>query len=225
MIRLPSPAMCVAITSMLIALGGAGYSATGGNFILGKYNTATTMSALSAHLNTRTLQLWNNNSGENATPLALYSDLTRPPMTVNSSVKVANLNADLLDGLESHAFQLAGIEGWHYINNVGEPPFENGWWIFEPDQINYAFPSFRRDRNGIVSLRGMIKGGVIGQNFFRLPAGYCPRTVKIFAAVSNNSLSRITIHPRPVPCPVFANFGSNAWISLDGISFSSWSDN
>jgi hypothetical protein len=222
MIRLPSPAMCVAITSMLIALGGAGYSATGGNFLLGQSNTATTTTRLTASLDLHAVQFGNTNPGANASALGLFVATGKPPLYVNSTGKVERLNADLLDGLESHAFQRAGIENWHYINNFGEPPFENGWWVFEPDQINYAFPSFRKDRNGIVSLRGIIKGGAIGQSFFRLPAAYCPRTVKIFAAVSNNSLSRITIYPRPVPCPVFANFGSNAWVSLDGITYPYW---
>ena len=48
--RYPSPSLVVSITALVVALGGAGYSATGGNFILGQANKATTQTALSASL-------------------------------------------------------------------------------------------------------------------------------------------------------------------------------
>ena len=104
MIRLPSPAMCVAVCSTVIALGGAGYSATGGYFILGRANTATTASSLTAHINGRTLQLTNVNAGTTAYPLAITSHASRPPMFVTSPVRVANLNVDRLDDLDSTHF-------------------------------------------------------------------------------------------------------------------------
>lgn len=102
--RYPSPSLVVSITALVISLGGAGYSATGGNFILGASNTATTQTSLTAHLNSRTLQLRNVNTGTSATPLALFAAAGRPPFTVNSAAKVANLNADRLDGLDSTQF-------------------------------------------------------------------------------------------------------------------------
>jgi hypothetical protein len=75
---LPSPAMTVAIVSLLVGLSGTTYAATGGNFILGQTNTANKQTLLtsSAHA----------------------------PFTVNSSTKVDGLNSDQLDGLDSSAF-------------------------------------------------------------------------------------------------------------------------
>jgi hypothetical protein len=39
--RKPSPAMIVALLSLFVALGGVGVAATGGNFILGQSNSAS----------------------------------------------------------------------------------------------------------------------------------------------------------------------------------------
>jgi hypothetical protein len=102
--RYPSPSLVVSITALVISLGGAGYSATGGNFILGQANTASTQTALSANLNGRTLQLSNSNTGASATPLALITAVGHPPFLVNSSTKVPYLNADWLDGRDSTHF-------------------------------------------------------------------------------------------------------------------------
>jgi hypothetical protein len=99
--RYPSPSLVVSITALVVALGGAGYSATGGNFILGRANTASTPSTLTAHVNGRALQLTNQVAAANATALGLTVAPGRPPMMVNSPVKVVNLNADRLDGLDS----------------------------------------------------------------------------------------------------------------------------
>src|SRR5215207_5199315 len=90
--RYSSPSLVVSIIALIVALGGAGYSATGGNFILGRSNVATTPSALTAHLNGRTLQLVNANTGASATPLALFaaaghprSQSTPPPRSPTST--------------------------------------------------------------------------------------------------------------------------------------------
>ena len=48
MFRRPSPAIVISLLALFIALGGAGYSATGGNFILGRSNSASSQSALVA---------------------------------------------------------------------------------------------------------------------------------------------------------------------------------
>jgi hypothetical protein len=51
------------------------------------------------------LQLTNNSTGAAASALGLTVGQGRPPMVVNSTTKVANLNADRLDGLDSSALQ------------------------------------------------------------------------------------------------------------------------
>jgi hypothetical protein len=51
------------------------------------------------------VQLTNKSTGSAATALGLTVGSGRPPMTVNSETKVANLNADRIDGFDSSALQ------------------------------------------------------------------------------------------------------------------------
>src|SRR6185503_20229213 len=162
MLKMPSPSLCMSMLAVVLALGGAGYSATGGNFILGQTNTASTQTALTAALNGRALQITNNSAAANATALGLSVAAGPPQITVNSSVKVANLNADRLDGLDSTAFARSSSEGWHYIGDLGEPPFENGWVNFDATTHAAALnphASYRIDANGVVHVRGSVKSG------------------------------------------------------------------
>jgi len=79
---------------MALVLGsGTAVAATGGKFILGKSNSATATTKLA------------NTKG---TALGLTSKPGTAPLTVNSSTKVANLNADKLDGVDSSQLALAG---------------------------------------------------------------------------------------------------------------------
>ena len=93
-----------------IVLGGMSYAASGGNFILGQSNSASSTTAL-----TRTganagkgLQVTNASTSAGATALGLNVASGHTPFTVNSGTKVANLNADKLDGLHSTAFLQSG---------------------------------------------------------------------------------------------------------------------
>ena len=62
----------VCLPSLFVALGGTTYAATGGNFILGKANTASTQTSLTASPSFagKALQLTNTNTGAGATALA-----------------------------------------------------------------------------------------------------------------------------------------------------------
>jgi hypothetical protein len=83
----------IAAGAMTLGVGGVGYAATGGHFVLGHANKATVVSTL------------NNPVG---TPLSLKGPSGAAPLKVSSATKVANLNADRLDGLDSSAFQQKG---------------------------------------------------------------------------------------------------------------------
>lgn len=82
------------VTTLVIASSGA-YAATGGNFILGRSNSANATTTLT------------NSAG---TALALNAKSGTPALKVNSGTKVANLNGDKLDGLDSTAFARAGMK-------------------------------------------------------------------------------------------------------------------
>ncbi len=86
----PVAALAVAIT--LVGGTGIATAATGGTFLLGRSNYATTRTNLT------------NTEG---TALALTSKTGTPPLAVSNSTKVSRLNSDLLDGLDSTALYAA----------------------------------------------------------------------------------------------------------------------
>lgn len=74
-----------------MALTGTAVAATGGSFLLGRSNTAGAATVLTA---------------TSGTALSLRTKAsTTPPLAVSNGTKVANLNADRLDGLDSTALQ------------------------------------------------------------------------------------------------------------------------
>jgi hypothetical protein len=98
-------ALIAALVSAFVAAGAA--VATTKTFVLGTSNTvdaASTVTAGSSGLNAKLLQLTNNSTGSSATALGLTTPSSRPPMIVSSQAKVANLNADKLDGVDSTGF-------------------------------------------------------------------------------------------------------------------------
>jgi hypothetical protein len=83
------------------ALAGTGVD---GIFNLGRTNTVDAKSVLKGATATKNLQITNTGAGS---ALGLRVRPDRPPMVVNSSVKVRKLNADKLDGLTSDRLQRA----------------------------------------------------------------------------------------------------------------------
>src|SRR6187200_2903374 len=71
---------------MLVLGSGTAVAATGGKFILGRSNTASTTTTLT------------NTKG---TALSLRAPAGRAPLAVNTSTKVSRLNADSVDGVSS----------------------------------------------------------------------------------------------------------------------------
>lgn len=82
------------VTTALAAVPGA-------PFKLGKVNVINKVTELVGNANTPRLVIDNNGRG---VALSLQVEPGRPPMQVNSTEKVAQLNADSLDGLDQGAF-------------------------------------------------------------------------------------------------------------------------
>jgi hypothetical protein len=96
--------MAVALLALFLNLTGLAYAATGGNFILGRANSANKTTALTGSPTSgAALSVTNATSGQPAA--AFHTTGTAQPFSVNSTTKVTNLDADLLDGLDSTAFQ------------------------------------------------------------------------------------------------------------------------
>lgn len=81
--------VALGIIAVVIASTGTAIAATGGSFILGRANTASTLTSLT------------NSAG---VPLRLNARSGYPPLAVNSTKQVPYLNADLLDGSHASAF-------------------------------------------------------------------------------------------------------------------------
>ena len=96
-----SYANVTATLALFVALGGTTYAATGGNFILGRSNSASSTTSLSSSGSGPALSVRNTSTG---TAGSFNVTAGHPPLTVNSGAKVVNLNADKLDGKDSSAF-------------------------------------------------------------------------------------------------------------------------
>lgn len=84
----PSHGTCVAYLALFMAMGGTAAAATGGTFVLGRGNVASTQTTLTS-------------TGSGAV-LSLSGRAGQPPLAVSgASGKATNLNADRLDGLDS----------------------------------------------------------------------------------------------------------------------------
>ena len=186
-----------------------------------------------------------------ATALSLLVNSGKPPFTVNSTTRVTNLNADLLDSHDSTYFlpktgkaadadKLDGIDStgflrnqpdgvWHYIGDPGEPVFQSAWVNYDPATIHtnafFQHAAYYRDRLGIVHLGGLIKDGYLASTVFALPGmGLCPYYARTWAQISAGGVARVTLtHLEPTgTCRLVVDSGSNLWVSLDGISYRVW---
>jgi hypothetical protein len=101
----PSRAMAVALLAVFLNLAGIGYASTGGNFILGQPNQATSQTALTASASGAALAVSNTTAGQPAASFTVNG--TAPPFTVSSNALIPNLNASQLGGLPKGSFQLS----------------------------------------------------------------------------------------------------------------------
>lgn len=93
------------------------------------------------------------------------------------------------------------------------PTLLNGWVNFGSQYYNAGY---RRDVNGMVTLRGLLKSGT-SQTLFILPTSYSPQSSLLIATVANGiGTARVKIlSDGKVQMPEY----SSAWSGLDGVSF------
>ena len=116
-----------------------------------------------------------------------------------------------------------GRDRWHYVGAAGEPPFQNNW-------VNYAAwadAAYRRDEDGIVWLKGLIRNGTVPATAFTLPPGYRTSAKPggptdsadnlIFVVLSNSVQGRLDVY---ADGRVYVSSPSSGlWVSLSGIAF------
>ncbi len=97
--------MAVALLAVFLAFGGRSAYAAANSFLLNTTNTSTAQTTLNGSAVVGpALQVTNTNSQKDSTGLALNVASGHAPFTVNSTTKVAKLNADKLDGIDSKGF-------------------------------------------------------------------------------------------------------------------------
>jgi len=123
-----------AVLAVILALFGTGVAAgaAGAALILGQVNSSgSSTTTLNATTSNPTLRVNNNGTGrgveidaEAAIPLRLTAPGGTPPLSVNTTAKVTNLNADRLDGLNSTSFVRtnAAVQGHHTCNAMDMMP-------------------------------------------------------------------------------------------------------
>jgi len=102
-----SPALVVSLVALFFAVGGTGFAATGGNFILGHANTAEKATKLTADPASGAALTVKNSTTSGPAAAFNVSPLVTP-FTVNSSTQVAKLNASLLGGQPASGFVQGG---------------------------------------------------------------------------------------------------------------------
>jgi hypothetical protein len=107
------------VLALMFGVASMALGATGGNFILGKANSAGALSKLTANIANPALSLINTSTGAGASALNLQVAPTKPPLKVNSSQKVANLNADKVDGHDAPMWAVVNANG--SIPNSSDP--------------------------------------------------------------------------------------------------------
>jgi hypothetical protein len=112
------------ILALMFGVGSMAFAANGQSWILGQPNVATAITSLggAGGVNGPMVRITNNDADANDTALDLRVQAGEAPMRVNSATKVASLNADRLDGLDSGAFGLklvkSDMQGTHLCDTV-----------------------------------------------------------------------------------------------------------
>jgi hypothetical protein len=103
--------------------------------------------------------------------------------------------------------------------HITNTQMSDGWINYDQ---GFAPFSYYKDKEGVVRLSGLIKNGtgpdILESGGFVLPAEYCPSHSLIFAVVSgNNGFTRVDVRANGT-ISIVGTY-SNAYVSLDGISF------
>jgi hypothetical protein len=167
------------IVTASTALAGSG---VGGVFNLGKTNTVNAITKLVGSVIGASLVIDNNSTDPAATALNLQVEPGKTPMKVNSTTKVANLNADTVDGrngttlLANDQVRADGTQTSVFINDFTAANF-----------TSIASKTFSAPSNGFVMITGSVSAEEdcslpgIGNLLYRLSVDGTPVTADPFS--------------------------------------------
>jgi hypothetical protein len=219
-----------AATAILVLLAATAVAGTGvgGVFNLGADNAVNKTTTLrnTASFTGPQLQV-KNSAGDSA--LDLQVNAGTPPLTVNTSAKIAKLNADELDGLDSTAFARRAPPPWTLVS--GTTPSSSpvpGRFIcangvcWDSYGSGFSPAAYTKDAFGFVHLKGLARcQGPCPLELFVLPAGYRPAERSAFPSTSNNGGGEIhaRVDVRPDGTVVEIAGDEQTYITLEGITF------
>ncbi len=141
----------VAAGLMTMGTASTALAANGDNLVVGFLtNTATATTRLTAQIDGAAMNLRNTSGAANATALELTVASGHAPMRVNSTTKVANLNADRLDGLDATAFLGANkvrADGNHSSSSIDD---------FTGSGVSVAATTFTAPAAGFIMISGSV---------------------------------------------------------------------
>jgi hypothetical protein len=159
------------VLALVFGVASMALGANGQAWILGQNNAATAVTKLAgaAGVDGPMLQLINNNADPDDTALDLRVQAGEAPMRVNSDTKVADLNADRLDGKDQSEFADVSeldaatvISRWSALPTQGTYTSEGGTLL-----ISAAGSGFRSTSNtrtvGDIGMRILVDGTVRGE--------------------------------------------------------------
>lgn len=161
--------------------------------------------------------------------------VTFPGDTTNEVVNMGSIQPKEVGQI----VRIAGLSGDRYIDDVlGEaydpvqdlstdwvyptPPYSNSWTNYN---TSFSGLGYRRTREGIVMLRGLIKSGSVAA-IYTLPTGFRPNPgnthAPVFTVAANLGTARVDVSAAGViSLAIFVGGANNTYVSLDGIYFDS----
>lgn len=127
----------------------------------------------------------------------------------NAGVTTAGQFIDATGDLRASINAYAVPTAWTNVS------FQNGWGVF-----GGGWQACRYRKVGdVVQLQGLMSSGTVGiaTPAFTLPSGFRPTLSELFPTVANGAIGRINVGTDGA---VSSDFGSNVYVSLSGIWFS-----
>ncbi|MFL1672439.1 hypothetical protein [Paenibacillus dendritiformis] len=142
------------------------------------------------------------------------------PISGTTAANLRGTVSDLVQDVGDIGRRLSVVENQKAEKSEPEwikPTLQSGWTNY--DTKLYSSAGYYKDGNGIVRIKGLVKGGPIQSLIFMLPAGYRPKTTLIFPAIDASYTSvRVDITHSGEVVLNTANANTD-YLSLDGISF------
>jgi hypothetical protein len=109
--------------------------------------------------------------------------------------------------------------GGHVLDITGDsswiaPTMTNGWAWYGP---SYNTPGYRKDGQGFVHLKGLVKDGSLSAAIFTLPVGYRPLATCLFGTITSGNVGRVDVSADGQVQALSPSV--SAWVSLEGIIF------